>query len=456
MSKQSFIYGIMNTTIFMPYLIFVLMGDHYSSVLSGWLPLLLFYTFKYTGTYLLNTFRLQLQSRNLLLQLLIVSIIGCLCGLLTPLASSWLDGSAVLLGISSGLLLPLYTTIQYHQRYLHHQRMSGKQYLWAFISMLLLLFIMLVVLRSPYPYVVFIIYGSIFLYSYIELRKLPEFEVESKGGFRFNRYSLFAFLSLSILLFASKGIRQTLDTTFAELLMVGLIISLLLLFMLLRKHKVMFKLSAGIRYFAFVHGMTMNFYVLHSTIWTISKDDNSFLIYGVYLPYFIGNIASLLLGGKLLRSVDRLYVMPILAAGSILGLIMTLFTTTLSIGGFVIGLCTSMLGVLLNRKAYDTCSEDRDSSILARSRWSMLGSTVNQIAMMTLLIVLGLIHRLPIHDAVLDASGKIVHHQESLTDTLYLTGIIVVCGISLLYAYGIWKFIKDKDERRRQALEEER
>lgn len=378
MSKQSFIYGIMNTTIFMPYLIFVLIGDHYSSVMGGWLPLLLFYTFKYTGTYLLNTFGRQFQSRNLLLQLLIVSIIACLCGLLTPLASSWLDGSAVLLGISSGLLLPLYTTIQYHQRYFHHQRMSGNQYLWAFISMLLLLVIMLVVLRSPYPYVVFIIYGAVFLFSYVELRKLPEFEVDSKGGFRFNRYSLFAFLSLSILLFASKGIRQTLDTTFAELLILGLIITLLL-FMLLRKHKVMFKLSAGIRYFAFVHGMTMNFYVLYSTLWSISQYDKSFLIYGVYLPYFVGNIASLLLGGRLLRSIDRLYVMPILAACSILGLIMTMFTVTL-IGGFAIGLCTSMLGVLLNRKAYDTCSEDRDSSILARSRWSMLGSTVNQIA----------------------------------------------------------------------------
>ncbi|MGG4394053.1 hypothetical protein ABEX25_07015 [Paenibacillus thiaminolyticus] len=60
--KPTLIYGIMNTTIFISYFLFIAMGDHESATLGGWLPLLLFYSFKYIGTYLLNILGTRTQS----------------------------------------------------------------------------------------------------------------------------------------------------------------------------------------------------------------------------------------------------------------------------------------------------------------------------------------------------------------------------------------------------------
>ncbi len=44
-----FTYALMNTIIFLPYFLFTIIGNSYDTSLHGGLPLIIFYTFKYTG-----------------------------------------------------------------------------------------------------------------------------------------------------------------------------------------------------------------------------------------------------------------------------------------------------------------------------------------------------------------------------------------------------------------------
>ncbi|MFW5438254.1 hypothetical protein [Paenibacillus apiarius] len=440
MNKSAFIYGIMNTTIFIPYFIFISMGDHYSSLLGGWLPLLLFYSLKYTGTYMLNIFGTRIQSRELLLRLLLLSVIACGSGFLAPLSPYWLELSAVLMGLSSSLLLPLYTTIRYHERYYRHQYMSTKHYIWAFFYVILMMGLLIITFRSLYPNVAFLIFGAALLICFLGLRELPHYEVEVKMGSSFNKYSFFAFVSLSVLLFAAKGIRQTSYLSFAELILIGVAITVAILAIMLRKHQVMLKLSADIRYFAFMHGMTMNFYILYGTFCALSQYGKSFLMYGVYAPYFFGNILSLLLGGIVFRKINSHYLLPLLVAGCIAGLLLSLFKAALPIGGVMVGLCTSRLGILLNRWSYGFSSSQKDSGILTRSRCSMLGSAVGQISLVTFLIVIGLMCHLPVHDTILDLSGRELLYNQALGNTLRAAAIIMVSCIIVLYGYGFCKY----------------
>lgn len=439
--KQALIYGIMNTTIFIPYFIFIAMGDHYSAILGGWLPLLLFYSFKYTGTYLLNILGTRTQSRDLLSRLLLLSVIACSSGVLAPLSPYWLELSAVLLGSCSSLLLPLYTTIRYHERDEHRHHMSAKHYVWAFLYVILLMILLVLTLKSTYPHMAFIIYGAALLICFLGLRKLPHYEIAVQTGLTFNRYSFLAFVSLSVLLFAAKGIRQTNYLNFAELMFIGTGVTVAVLLLMLRKYKVMLKLSPGIRYFAFMHGMTMNFYVLYGTFYALSHYGKQFLMYGVYLPYFLGNILSLLFGGIVFRKLNARYLLPLLVAGCLSGLLLCLVPYALPMGGVIVGLCASRLGILLNRWSYGFSSAQKDSSIVTRSRWSMLGSAVGQISLVTLLMAIALLWHLPIHDTIVDISGQGLLHSQSLIRTVHAAGIIMVVCISALFGYGLWKYI---------------
>ncbi|NGP59360.1 hypothetical protein FLT15_13655 [Paenibacillus thiaminolyticus] len=438
--KQAFIYGIMNTTIFIPYFIFIAMGDHYSTTLGGWLPLLLFYSFKYTGTYLLNIIGTRTQSRDLLTRLLLLSVIACCSGVLAPLSPYWLELSAVLLGLSSSLLLSLYTTIRYHEREEHHHGMSAKHYVWAFLYVILLMILLVLTLTSIYPHMAFMIYGAALLICYLGLRELPHYEVEVRTGLTLNRYSLLAFVSLSVLLFAAKGIRQTSYLSFTELMFIGTGITAAVLLLMLRKHKVMLKLSPGIRYFAFMHGMTMNFYVLYGTFYALSRYGKPFLMYGVYLPYFAGNILSLLFGGIVLRKLTRHSLLPLLVSGCLSGLLLCLVPHALPLGGVIVGFCASRLGILLNRWSYGFSSDQKDSSIVTRSRWSMLGSAVGQISLVTLLLSIALLWHLPVHDTIVDISGQGLLHSQSLIRTVQAGGVVMAISISALFGYGFWKY----------------
>ncbi|MGG0186667.1 hypothetical protein [Bacillus rhizoplanae] len=121
-----FTYALMNTIIFLPYFLFTIIGNSYDTPLHAWLPLIIFYTFKYTGAFLIHSFLQKVKTRESLLGFLLFAIFAAVCGMLAPLSPIWIELSALLMGIATSILLPLYTTIQYHEKYFYGVRLTRK------------------------------------------------------------------------------------------------------------------------------------------------------------------------------------------------------------------------------------------------------------------------------------------------------------------------------------------
>lgn len=110
------------------------------------------------------------------------------------------------------------------------------------------------------------------------------------------------------------------------------------------------------------------------------------------------------------------------------------------LGGVIVGFCASRLGISLNRWSYGFSSAQKDSSIVTRSRWSMLGSAVGQISLVTLLMSIALLGHLPVHDTIVDISGKGFLNSQSLIRTVHAAGVVMAISISALFGYGFWKY----------------
>lgn len=445
MTKYNYFpYALMNTIIFLPYFLFIIIGNSYNTILNGWFPLIIFYTFKYTGAFLIHSFKTKRNTRDQLLHFLVLAIIGTLCGALANFSSIWIELSALFMGIASSVLLPLYTTTQYHEKYLFGSKMTMKQYLFALLTVILIVPLILFTANSNLPSLAFLIYGIALFICYISLRKMPKYEVTVNNSFYFSRPSFLLFIVFTALLFLMKATREINLQLLLVLLIITIIIVIALLTVYITKIKFSFQFPKFIYYFGFTQGMIVNFYLLYGTFFALSQKNSNFMIYGVYLPYGIGIILSLFLGPKLLKHNSSYHPITITNIGALLGMLCMIFSWTLPFGGLLIGFCSSLQARKLNRFAYDITYSNKDSSLLLRNRWSKLGSITNQILLISFILAFSFIHHIPVNEIFLTITGEAIQNQSPMSIVLLTTNIVNCFIIGSLLIVGSWKLEKRK------------
>ncbi|MGG5735614.1 MULTISPECIES: hypothetical protein [Bacillus cereus group] len=439
-----FTYALMNTIIFLPYFLFIIIGNSYNTLLNGWFPLIIFYTFKYTGTFLIHSFKTKLNTREQLLNFLIVAIIGTICGSLASFSTIWLEISALFMGIASSILLPLYTTTQYHEKLLFGRKMKRNQYLFALLTVILILPLILFTANSNHASLAFIFYGIALYICYVSLRKMPTYEVTVENSFHFSVPSFLLFILFTTLLFLMKATREINLQLLLVLLVVTILVAIALLTIYITKVKFQLQLPKFIYYFGFTQGMIVNFYLLYGTFFALSQKNSTFMIYGVYLPYGIGIILSLFLGSKLSHHFNSYHPITVTNVGALLGILCTMLSWTLPIGGLLVGFFSSLQARQLNRFAYDATSSLKDSSLSLRNRWSKLGSMINQILLITFILVLSFIYRIPLNEVFVALTGKGIQNELPMFPVLITVNIVICFIIGSLLIFGSWKLEKTK------------
>ncbi len=96
-----------NTVIFIPYLLFLGLTDSHNWLTI--LPFTLFYAFRMTGLFLVNSLRFGLDSYTLLMIALLIGGAGSLLGILGVFYFPLFYFSSVLLGLSAAWLVPANT-----------------------------------------------------------------------------------------------------------------------------------------------------------------------------------------------------------------------------------------------------------------------------------------------------------------------------------------------------------
>ncbi|MGG2063854.1 hypothetical protein [Bacillus sp. S14(2024)] len=107
----------------------------------------------------------------MLLGFLILAIFATVCGILAPLSTIWIELSALLMGIATSILLPLYTTIQYHEKHFYERKMKLENYVFALLTAIILVSVILFTAHSHYSGVAFFIYHLSQEYSFLKERE---------------------------------------------------------------------------------------------------------------------------------------------------------------------------------------------------------------------------------------------------------------------------------------------
>ncbi|MBP0727154.1 hypothetical protein J5Y03_18555 [Bacillus sp. RG28] len=438
-----FTYALMNTITFLPYFLFIIIGNSYHTILNGWFPLIIFYTFKYTGPFLINSFQTKIKARELLLTFIAIATVGAFCGVLAPLSPMWIELAAVLMGTATGILLPLYTTIQFHEKSFYGRKMKGAHFLFALLTALIIVPLVLFTAHSHYSNLAFLICGIALSICFISLRQMPQYEIAVNPIYNFRVKSFIIFIIFTALIFIIKATRKTDLQIFIVLLLIGSLTVLAILTLMMKKFKVRFHLPKYIHFFAFIQGMTANFFLLYGTFYALSQKSNHFVTYGIYLPYGLGIIFSLFLGGKIVKKFNRIHPLSVISVGSFCGLLLTLIPWTIPIGGFFIGFFSSLQTRTLNRLAYAASESYKDSSLLLRNRWSKLGRMINQTILALLILLSSYLSHIPFNQVFLIVTGKSSQYKDLMFTNLLITGFIIVVSIGILFSYGNWR-MKDK------------
>ncbi|MDZ4417407.1 hypothetical protein ORL59_28385 [Bacillus cereus] len=431
-----FTYAIMNTIIFLPYFLFIIIGNSYNTILNGWFPLIIFYTFKYTGAFLINSFRKKINTRELLLGFLILAIIGTMCGAFAPFSAIWIELSALFMGIASSILLPLYTTTQYHEKCLFGTRMKLNHYLLALLTVMVIVPLILFTANSNHPSLAFIFYGIAFSICYISLRAMPKYQMSMVQFSHFSLSSFTLFILFTVLLFVMKATRETDFQILIAFLLISILTTVAALALLITKLKFRLQLPKYIYYFSFTQGMIVNFYLLYGTFFALSQKNNTFMIYGIYLPYGLGIISSLFIGNKIIYYFNRYHPLTVINVACFLGIFFTTIPWTLSIGGLFVGFFSSLQARKLNRLAYDATDSFKDSSLLLRNRWSKLGSMINQSCLVFFILLNSHINHIPVNQVFLTLTGKTASNQTPMFITLIVTAILIMFLIGGLLLFG--------------------
>ncbi len=103
-----------NTIILIPYLLFLGITDSHNWLTI--LPFTLFYAFRMTGLFLVNSLRFGLDSYTLLMIALLMGGTGSLLGILGVFYFPLFYFSSVLLGLSAAWLVPANITVNFHEK----------------------------------------------------------------------------------------------------------------------------------------------------------------------------------------------------------------------------------------------------------------------------------------------------------------------------------------------------
>ncbi|RDX01287.1 hypothetical protein UR08_10210 [Listeria kieliensis] len=440
-----FMYAVMNATVFMPYLFFILAGNQYQGWLNGYASLIIFYVFKSTGTFLFNAFNYQAKTKSLLLVLLTMGIIGSVLASLGSFDALWIEMGAILIGISSSMALPVYITLQYHDHFYYGRKMSNRNYLRALFVIILALAIGGILARYLYPSLAFLFYAALLLITFYFVSRLPDYEVKTRSGEAFLIRPFLVFFIASFILFLFKEARTIESTDYVFWVFLAALVGILIFIGagLYLMPRMKLKLEPWILYFSFSQGAIMSFTLLYGTFVALAEKDFNFMLFGVYMVYFLGTLFSLAVEPIVKKAWGKRPILYLYSLGIALSFVLIVIPARLSIsvGIFIASLFLSMLSRHLNRSAYATATtEMQDASLLLRSRWTKLGSICGQIFLVFLLFIGSLFSALLDFKQVIAAFNGAENMSNDLFFDFAGTALVAALGILLFLFAGLRKY----------------
>lgn len=373
---------ISNTITIIPYLYFLSLSKEQS--LSAALAFALFYTFRMTGVFFLQTLT-ALFAPSLLAASVLIGGAGALVGILSTWWSVALLPAAGLLGISASWLPPADLMVRQKAK-LTEQPLKND---WK--EALFFLFVLLFALRLPDDLQGVGLFGSYFALFVLAAKSsqtfnnLPKRPLMQRNQLFNKQFLLYFFFFL--LLFGLRSARLIKSNALFEWAITGFLFLFALLLITLTKRSRSWKQPLHLNVLTFIRGVIGNFLFLFGSVYVTGRLGAQALSTHVYLPYALGLFGAMFLGGKLAHRLEKQLV-PTYLLGLMAGVLLFSSDTLIPISLFVISFFNAGLNQWLTKQYLTAKPEAIEQQSLAKYATQSKGSLVHQFLLMTLLFVI--------------------------------------------------------------------
>lgn len=363
-------YAFINVIVYIIYAVFLIIGAHMTQPLFGLLPLLVFYTAKYTGGFFWYSFS-KMQTAHLFKWLIVCAVVGCIFGVASLKYPALLNISAILLGLCCSVLLPTYTTV------LKTQKGSKSQMLWSALLACCWLLILVPVITSKQFSFVFLWIGLAFFFLlFLPVKNVPKIITPTRPAQRYT--GLIAFIILSAMLFIVKFVRTVEWQTYFSSIVLVILFLVTCAIMWYSWHHVR-AFSTTLHLYSYADGLLVAFFFMVTVFehWLTAAST----LHVVYIPYIIGVLLSFILPFKFSR--NTLLLIVLLCSW---GLVYEPLITVVAIG---IGYSHTKFAADLNGDYYKAAIPAlKENALLVKNRFYRLGGISIQVLIVAVIMSL--------------------------------------------------------------------
>lgn len=364
-----------NVGVVIPYFFCLSLYNHNKGVTAYVLPFLMLYTFRSIG--MLLTVYIRYSASLMLVVSNIFGVIGSLCLIFAKNIWFGIVGG-ILLGLASSWVWPYFLTVRTKGKLTNDFQITKLHWLGSIVSMILLISVELLAIKTSWYFISFIILALLFLVSTWGSFKLNDeigFYRNHKFSVHKNNYSgiglVFLFL-LIMLVFVIRYTRLKNVLRIEDLIIAGVaVIALVILWIYqLSVHRRLFPLSLA----SINRGVVMNFVLLYTIFDSSARFGYSTLLI-VYLLYLFGfEVGPLLLK----KHLELRYPLVIL------GLILSLFDFSYFVGILCCALFVGSDNSILNNSLYNHPKIETERAFLVKYQLSAIGNIAQQLFYMVI------------------------------------------------------------------------
>lgn len=421
---------------------YILIGNQFDTYLNGWFPLIIFYVCNLTGTFLFDSFDQKEPLQLIFPNFLLLACIGSLMGSFAFITPLLLDFSGILLGLSCSVLLPMYTTLMYHEQKIYNHKLSTKDNMLALISIFLFTPCVLFSIKFIRPELGFLLYGIGFFYCYLTMQEFPDYKLKNSVSTKFNSKIFFLFILLAGLTFAAKGLRVLTNSHLLTVLIVLITMLFLGCFYFIKSNSNSLNLTNYFYLFSFLQGALTNFMILFGTFSLFVLDHSTNQLYlELYVPYGVGVLTSLFCGNLVIKQFKSFNPIIISNIALILCVPLMLLSFTFPLAAFLIGFFGSINGRLLNKMSYNCTKEMPDRSLLYKNEWNKLGSIAQQSLLFLILAGISFINKFSFSYSLATITGRTeIVSSVKLGIIVQVSGSIICCILCTVYSISLYKY----------------
>lgn len=425
-----------SSLIAIPYLLFLRLIN--GTNLSTILPLVIFYTLRMTGVFLLRSIKTGVGSYSVLLFSFVLGFIGAAFGVLGVFYFPLFIVSAVFMGLSTAFIKPIFTMVNFHKHDEKKKADAPGKTKGKFLPLAFVVVFLLALMALPgtvQTFSVMLLYVVLFAMALYSTARDPEYEfrlahlkdavVSFKGAV--------VFIVFFVLLAVLRIARRTLDAKELDLVAIWFSAAFLIAIFIVFLRRKRAKLPLWLNLISLANGMCGNFLFIFGSFYIGALYGINAATAQVYIPFVLGMGAAMALATRIQRLFKNTSPIVVQIVGLCASLILLMTPLFFPVSIFLVSFFFSGTSAWLDREFYDTQSIPYDRRLISKFTLQDIGSITYQFLIAVLILVIFQYFGMPV--STFFTLTENVAHSSSLVTAMDITkfwGCLILAALFII------------------------